>query len=190
MQNLLSSENRTLDHWATVQLFFSLAQVRCFWWCFCFRSGLVAIFLKMSERVTLDALTPVSVHSLWSSPKCLNRLFSTVFSSFRSSPLLVHIFLHNVFLPVNFLWNSTLWTATPFSNDPLWLTLFVKGVNVRLLDHCQVSSVPRYCGFKEQEIPRMYTVWMVIYWYSNVNILMFWDTDFWLSLPASSNHQN
>ncbi len=33
---------------ATVQFFFSLAQVRCFWRCFCFRSGLV--FLKMSER--------------------------------------------------------------------------------------------------------------------------------------------
>ncbi len=43
--------NRTLDPWATVQLFFSLAQVRCFWRCFCFRSGLVALFLKMSERV-------------------------------------------------------------------------------------------------------------------------------------------
>ncbi len=28
----------------------SLAQVRCFWLCFCFRSGLVALFLKMSER--------------------------------------------------------------------------------------------------------------------------------------------
>ncbi len=50
MQNLLSSEKRTLDHWATVQFFFSLAQVRCFWWCFCFRSGLVALFLKMTER--------------------------------------------------------------------------------------------------------------------------------------------
>ncbi len=49
-QNLLLSEKRTLDHWATVQLFFSLAQVRCFWRCFCFRSGLVALFLKMSER--------------------------------------------------------------------------------------------------------------------------------------------
>ncbi len=47
---LLSSEKRTLDHWATVQLFSSLAQVRCFWRCFCFRSGLVALFLKMSER--------------------------------------------------------------------------------------------------------------------------------------------
>ncbi len=50
MQDVLSSEKRTLDHWATVQFFFSLAQVRCFWWCFCFRSGLVALFLKMSER--------------------------------------------------------------------------------------------------------------------------------------------
>ncbi len=50
MQNLLSSEKRTLDHWATVQFFFSLAQVRCFWQCFCFRRGLVALFLKMSER--------------------------------------------------------------------------------------------------------------------------------------------
>ncbi len=52
MQNVLLFEKRTLDHWATqtVQFFFSLAQVRCFWRCFCFRSGLVALFLKMSER--------------------------------------------------------------------------------------------------------------------------------------------
>ncbi len=50
MQRLLSSEKRTLDHWATVQFFFSVAQVRRFWRCFCFRSGLVALFLKMSER--------------------------------------------------------------------------------------------------------------------------------------------
>ncbi len=43
---------------------------------------------------------------------------------------------------------------------------------------------------KEQEIPGIYTVWMVIYWNSNVNILIFWDTYFWLSLALSSNHQN
>ncbi len=49
MQNLLSSEKRTLDHWATVQLFFSTAQVRRFWRYLWFRSGLVALFLKMSE---------------------------------------------------------------------------------------------------------------------------------------------
>ncbi len=137
--------------------------------------------------VTLDALTPASVHSLWSSPKRLNRLCF-------ESLLLVHIFLPNFFLPVNFafnmLWYSTPWTATLFSNDPLWLTLFVEGVNDRLLDHCQVSNVPHYCGFKEKKIPRIYSVWMVIYWNSNVNILIFWDTDFWLSWAVCSNHQN
>ncbi len=144
--------------------------------------------------MTLDALTPASVHSLWSYPKHLNLLCLTVFSSLRSSLLLVHIFLPNFFLPVNFafnmLWYSTPWTATHFSNDPLWLTLFVEGVNDHLLDHCQVSSVPHYCGFKEQEIPTSYTVWMVIYWNSNVNILIFWDTDFFLSLAVSSNQNS
>ncbi len=40
IQNLLSSEKRTLDHWATVQFFFSLAQVRRLWRCLWFRSGL------------------------------------------------------------------------------------------------------------------------------------------------------
>ncbi len=123
----------------------------------------------------------------------VNRLCLKVFSSFPSSLLLVHIFLHNFFLPVKcafyMLWYSTPWTATPFSNDPMWLTLFVEGANDCLLDHCQVSSVPHYYGFKEQEILRMYTVRVLIYWNSNVNIL-FWDTDFWLSLAVSSNHQN
>ncbi len=50
MLNLLSSEKRTLDHWATFQFFFSTAQVRCFWRCLWFRSGLVALFPKTSER--------------------------------------------------------------------------------------------------------------------------------------------
>ncbi len=34
----------------TTEFFFSTAQVRRFWRCLWFRSGLVAIFLKMSER--------------------------------------------------------------------------------------------------------------------------------------------
>ncbi len=173
---------------------FPLAKVRCFWRCFCFRSDLVALFLKMSERGD-SWCTDSSFSSLLVK---LSQVFEsallTVFSSLRSSRLLVYIFLPNFFLPVNFafnmLWYSTPWTATPFSNDPLLLTLFVEGVNDRLLDHCQVSSVPHYCGFKEQEIPTMYTVWMVFYWNSNVNIIIFWDTDFWLSLAVSSNNQN
>ncbi len=188
MQNLLSSEKRTLDHWVIflhspgkTLLTLSLVQK---WLGSPFPEDVWAWWL----------LTPASVHSLWSSHKCLNQLCLNVFSSLRSSLLLVHLFLPKFFLSVNFafnmLWYSTLWTATPFSNDPLWLTLFVEGVNVRLLDHCQVSSLLHYCGFKEQEIPRIYTVWMVINWNSNVNILIFWDTDFWLSWAVSSNNQN
>ena len=41
MQNLLSSEKRTVDHWATVQFFFSLPQVKWFW---CFSGSGVAWF--------------------------------------------------------------------------------------------------------------------------------------------------
>ncbi len=36
----------------------------------------------------------------------------------------------------------------------------------------------------------IYTVGMVIYWNTNVNILIFRDTDFLLSWAVSSNHQN
>ncbi len=171
------------------QLFFSLAQVRCFWRCFWFRSGLVALFLKMSER-----------GDSWCTDSSFSSLLVKLSQVFESALLdsilkLVVIFLPNFFLPVNFalnmLWYSTPWTATPFSNDRLWLTLFVEGVNDRLLDHCQVvSSVPHYCGFKEQERPTIYNVWKVIYWNSNVNIIIFWDADLWLALAVSSNHQN
>ncbi len=130
-QNLLSSEKRTLDHWASVQFFFSLAQVRCFWRCFWFRSGLVAHFLKMSERGD-SWCTDSSFSSLLVKP---SQVFKTALPDsiikLAVILLLVHIFLPNFFLPVNFafnmLWYSTPWTATPFSNDPLWLTLFVEG---------------------------------------------------------------
>ncbi len=104
MQNLLSSESekRTLDHWATVQFFFSTAQVRCFWRCLWFRSGLVALFLKMSERgdswCTDSSFSPLLVKllpSVWisfawqysqacSHPCCLCT-FSYPNSSFQST---------------------------------------------------------------------------------------------------------
>ncbi len=48
-------------------------------------------------------------------------------------------------LPVNMLGYSTLWTASFFGNECLWLTLLVKGVNVCLLDNCQISSLPHDC---------------------------------------------
>ncbi len=39
----------------------------------------------------------------------------------------------------------TLWTASLFGNEYLWLTLLVKGVNDCLLDNCQISSLPHDC---------------------------------------------
>ncbi len=47
-------------------------------------------------------------------------------------------------LSVNMLRYSTLWTASFFGNEFLWLILLVKGVNDCLLDNCQISS-PRDC---------------------------------------------
>ncbi len=40
---------------------------------------------------------------------------------------------------------STLWTASFFGNECMWLTLLVKGVNDCLLDNCQISSLPHDC---------------------------------------------
>ncbi len=53
--------------------------------------------------MTLDALTPVSVHSLWSSSKFLNRFYLTILIRLRFSRLVVHLFLPHFFLPLNFL---------------------------------------------------------------------------------------
>ncbi len=48
-------------------------------------------------------------------------------------------------LSINMLGYSTLWTASFFGNECLWLTLLVKGVNDCLLDNCQISSLPHDC---------------------------------------------
>ncbi len=117
-----------------------------------------SLFLKSSERGD-SWCTDSSFSSL---PVKLSQVFeSALLDSILKLAVIPVACAHfpTQFLPVNFafniLWYSTPWTATPFSNDSLWLTLFVEGVNVRLLDHCQVSSLPHYCGFKEQEIPEL-----------------------------------
>ncbi len=119
-QSLLSGYAPDFDPLSNIPVIFLFSPGKMLLTMFLFQKWLVALFLKMSEPVTLDALTPASVHSLWSSP---NRLCLTVFSSLLSSLLLEHIFLSNFFLPVffsfNILWYSTPWTATPFNNDPL-----------------------------------------------------------------------
>ncbi len=50
--------------------------------------------------MALDALTPASVHSLWSSPKFLNRFCLTILIRLRFSRLVVHLFL-------------VMWSSTP-----------------------------------------------------------------------------
>ncbi len=81
------------DHWATVQFFISLAQVR----------RLCSQIPWHVCVVALDTLTPDSVHSLWSSPKFLNRFCLTILIRLRFSRLVVHRFLPHFFLPLNFL---------------------------------------------------------------------------------------
>ncbi len=155
MQNLLSSENITLDHSAAVQSFLSLAQARRFWRCLLFKSGLTQGMRQLKPMscirlcvVVLEALTPAAVHSLWISPTFLNGFCFTILSRVRLSLLLVHFFLPHLFLPFASLLmclDTALWTASLFCNDLLCLALLVQGVNGRLLDNCQVSSLPHDC---------------------------------------------
>ncbi len=112
----LSSEKRTLDHWATVQFFFSLAQVRRLW------RQLLPKSLTRLCVVALDALTPTSVHSLWSSPKFLNRFCLTILIRLWFSRLVVHIFLPHFFLPLNFLLTCL---DTALCEQLLWQWMFV-----------------------------------------------------------------
>ncbi len=149
MQNLLSSENITLDHSAAVQ-------ARCFWRCLLFKSGLTQGMRQLKPMscirlcvVVLEALTPAAVHSLWISPTFLNGFCFTILSTVRLSLLLVHFFSTTSFPSlrpsINVLGDRALWTASLFSNDLLCLGLLVQGVNGRLLDNCQVSSLPHDC---------------------------------------------
>ncbi len=168
MLNLLLSEKRTLDHWATVQLFFSTAQVRCFWRCFCFRSGLVALFSEdvwvwwlLIHWLELHFTPCVWIGFAWQysqaccHPCCLCT-FSYPISSFQST-------LHLI------CFDTALLEQPPLSVMTLCdLPSLLEGVNDRLLDHWQVISVPHYCAFNEQAIPRISTLWMVIYWNSNI----------------------
>ncbi len=116
-----------------------------------FRSGLVALFLKMSERgdswctdssfsSLLVKLSQVFESALLDSILKLAAI-SVACAHFPPSSQLCHLIC----------FDTALCEQPPsFSNAPLCLTLFVEGVDDRLLDLCQVSSVPHYCAFKER----------------------------------------
>ncbi len=82
----------------------------------------VAEFLDTSVCGALDALTPVSVHSLWSSPKFLNWFCLTILIRLRFSRLVVHLFLLHFFLPLNFLLTCL---DTALCEQLLWQWMFV-----------------------------------------------------------------
>ena len=157
MQNSLSSENITLDHSAAVQSVLSLAQARRFWHCLLFKSGLTQGMRQLKPMscirlcmVVLEALTPAAVHSLWISPTFLNGLCFTILSNTSAViPIACTLFSTTSFpslrRSINLLGHRALWTASFFSNDLLCLALLVQGVNGRLLDNCQVSSLPHDC---------------------------------------------
>ncbi len=141
---------------AAVQFFFSLAQVRCFWQCFCFRSGLVALFPEdvwawwlLMHWLQLRFTACEALPSVWIG-------FAWQYSQACGHPC-VHIFLSqflpSVNLAFNMLWYSTPWTATPFSNDPLWLTLFVEGVNYHLWTIAKSAVFPIIVVSKNKRYP-------------------------------------
>ncbi len=113
IQNLLSSEKRTLDC-CLVLLLLSPGKTPL--------TTTVAKFLDTSVCGALDALTPASVHSLWSSPKFLNRFCLTNLIRLRFSRLVVHLFLPHFFLPLNFLLTCL---DTALCEQLLWQLMFV-----------------------------------------------------------------
>ncbi len=82
----------------------------------------VAKFLDTSVCGALDALTPASVHSLWSSPKFLNRFCLTIIIRLRFSRMVVHLFLPHFFLALNFLLTCL---DTALCEQLLWQWMFV-----------------------------------------------------------------
>ncbi len=113
IQNLLSSEKRTLDC-CLVLLLLSPGMMPLM--------TTVAKFLDTSVCGALDALTPASVHSLWSSPKFLNRFCLTNLIRLWFSRLVVHLFLPPFFLPLNFLLTCL---DTALCEQLLWQWMFV-----------------------------------------------------------------
>ncbi len=131
------------------------------------------------QFIPCEALPSVWIGFAWQysqacgHPRCLCT-FSYPISSFQST---VHLICFDTALCEQ----PPLSVMTFCDLPSLW------GFNDRLLDHCQVSRVSHYCGFKEQEIPR------IIYCMDGhllklkckySNILRNW---FWLSLAVSSN---
>ncbi len=156
MLNLLSSENITLDHSAAVQSFLSLAQARTL-----LTLSVVQEWLDIRNATAETHVLHTSVRSgSWSTDSSCSPLFVNLPHIFEwvlfhnpvqgaVIPIACTLFSTTSFpslhLSINVLGHRTLWTASLFCNDLLCLALLVQGVNGRLLDNCQVSSLPHDC---------------------------------------------
>ncbi len=180
-------------HWATVQFFFSTAQVRCFWHCLWFEvigspfSWRVWAWWLLMHRIQLQS-TPCEAL-----PGLNQRAYAWLYSQACGHPCcLWHLFLPKFFLPVNFVFN-------------MLDTALCKPPHLSVMTFCDLPSLWRVSmfvfwiiasqqsspllWFQEQEIPRMYMcmdghLLKLKCKYSNI-----WDTDFWLSWAVSSYHQ-
>ncbi len=146
MQNLLSSEKRTLDHWATVQFFFSLAQVR---------------------RID-DNCSQIPWHVVCGGSWCLDPSLSPFLVKF--SQILESILLDNPHKAAVLSVGCASFSSTLFPSTQLLLTcldtasvnsqllcqwMFVayppcEGCQDCLLDNSQISSLPRLCSLVNQ----------------------------------------
>ncbi len=155
MQNLLSSENIALDHSAAVQSFLSLAQARRFRRCLLFKSGLTQGMWQLKPMSCIRLCVVVLEVDSSCSPLVVNLSHIFEWVLFHNPlqgaviPIACTLFSTTSFrslrLSINELRHRALWTASLFCNDLLCLALLVQGVNGRLLDNCQVSSLPHDC---------------------------------------------
>ncbi len=109
----------------------------------------VAKFLDTSVCGAVDALTPASIHSLWSSPTFLNRFCLTILIRLRFSRLVVHLFLPHFFLPLNFLLTCL---DTALCEQPAFLAIHFCGLpslwRVSMIvfwTNCEINSLPHDC---------------------------------------------
>ncbi len=134
------------------------------------------------QSTPCEALTSVWISFAWQYSQACNHpcylcTFSYPNSSFQST-------LHLICFDTALCKQPPLSVMTFCDLPSLWrVSMFVFWIIAK-------SAVFSIIVVSEQEIPRIYTVWMVINGNSNVNILIFWDIDFWLSWAVSSNHQN
>ncbi len=170
MQHLLLSEKRTLNHWANSPVLFLYSPVKmlltiCLFQKWNFTDSSFSPLLVKLSQVFESALLKYS--QACGHPCCLCT-FSYPFPSFQST-------LHLIWFDTALLEQPPLSAMTH-----LWLTLFVAGVNDRLLDHCQVSVFPIIVVSKTGDAHNLYSRdgHLIKLKYKYSNILIYWISDF------------